>query len=222
MTMKRRTFLCAGATCAANLALVACSSALQRTNAAPRASSEDSGTRASKPGGKVLLVFFSRAGENYYYGGRTELTVGNTEVVANMIRDAIGCDVFQIQPVDPYPHDYEATVQRNVREQNENARPEIADLPASIDDYDTVLIGSPIWNVRAPRIMLTFAERYDFTDKAVFPFTTHAMSGLGRVVDEYIEACRGAKLGEGLAIQGELAAESRADVVAWLQRIGYA
>ena len=168
----------------------------------------------------MLLVFFSRAGENYFNGGRKDLAVGNTEVVAGMVRDALRCDVFQIKAVDPYPHSYDATVQRNVREQNDNARPKIANLPASLGGYRTILIGSPVWNVRAPRIMLTFTERYDFTGKTIYPFTTYAMSGLGSVVDEYRAACRGAKLGAALAIRGEEAEGSRKAVDGWLRRIG--
>ena len=201
---------------------VAASLALSSSAAARRsqARGDASGPPRPVPGGEVLLVFFSRAGENYFNGGRKDLTVGNTEEVAGMVRDALRCDVFQIKAVDPYPHSYDATVQRNVREQNDDARPKIVDLPASLGSYRTILIGSPVWNVRAPRIMLTFAERYDFAGKTIHPFTTYAMSGLGSVVDEYRAACRGAKLGEALAIRGEEAAGSRKAVDRWLRRIG--
>jgi len=215
--MERRAFLRTSASCAVSLALYSCSTSPQASSATAKEPSDDP---VSRPGGNVLLVFFSRAGENYFYGGRTELAVGNTEVAARMIRDIAGCDVFQIQPLDPYPHEYAATVQRNVREQNENARPEIVDLPPSIDAYDTLIIGSPVWNVRAPRIMLTLAERYDFTGKTIYPFTTYAVSGLGRVVEEYTAAFRGAVVGEALAIRGEEVAGGRAEIEAWLQRIG--
>jgi flavodoxin len=183
-------------------------------------SSSGSGATAPAVRDDVLLVFFSRAGENYFNGGRKDLAVGNTEVVAGMIRDALHCDVFQIKPVDPYAHSYDATVQRNLREQNEKARPKIVNLPKSLAAYRTILIGSPIWNVRAPRIMLTFVERYDFTGKTIYPFTTYAMSGLGDVADEYGAACRGAKVGEALAIRGEEAAGSRSQVGRWLRRSG--
>src|SRR4029079_3683707 len=101
------------------------------------------------------------------------------------------------------PYSYDATVQRNVREQNDNARPKIVDPPPSLGGHRTSLMGSPVWNVRAPRIMLTFAARYDFAGKTIYPFTTYAMSGLGSVVDEYSAACRGAKMGAGLAIRVE-------------------
>ena len=77
-------------------------------------------------GRRVLLAYFSRAGENYYYGGRTNLDVGNTEVLAAMIGNLIPCDVHRIEAADPYPDGYDATVVRNVREQDSNARPAIA------------------------------------------------------------------------------------------------
>ena len=82
---------------------------------------------------KVLLAYFSRAGENYYYGGRTHLTVGNTEVLANMIAQLIGCDVYRIEPVDPYSDDYAETRERNVQEQRADARPAIANPLDSIE-----------------------------------------------------------------------------------------
>ncbi|MGM9473312.1 hypothetical protein ACS5PJ_15085 [Pseudarthrobacter sp. YS3] len=80
--------------------------------------------------GRILLACFSRAGENYYYGGRTNLEIGNTEVLAGMISALITCDVHRIEAADPYPEDYEKTVARNVREQRADARPAmVAPLP---------------------------------------------------------------------------------------------
>ena len=123
----------------------------------------------TQTGNTVLLAYFSRAGENYYYGDRIDLEVGNTEVLAGMIRDLMACDVYRIEPVDPYRWDYEETRTRNVQEQDADARPAIANPLTSIKGYDVVLLGSPIWNVRAPMIMSTFAEGFDFTGKTVFP-----------------------------------------------------
>ncbi len=165
------------------------------------------------------MAYFSRAGENYYYGERTQLEIGNTEVVAGMISGRIECDVHRIEPVERYPDDYEETVERNHQEQDAEARPAIANPLASIERYDTVLLGSPIWSTRAPRIMMTFAEGIDFRGKTVFPFTTHAGSGLGGVVSDYTGACPGAILGEGLAVRGEEARDAGADVESWLRRI---
>lgn len=172
------------------------------------------------PGRRILLAYFSRPGENYSYGGRTNLKTGNTEVLARMISARIDCDVHRIEAVDPYPDDYDKTVARNVREQEADARPAIADLPSSIERYDTILLASPIWNVRAPMIMSTFTEKFDFGGKTVFPVTTYAMSGLGTTERDYRASCPGATIGEGLAVRGEEVRDADADVQAWLRRIG--
>lgn len=185
-----------------------------------------SSDRAGSPGvatpanGKVLLAYFSRAGENYYYGGRTQLAVGNTEVVAGMIAWLIGCDVYRIEATDPYPDDYEATVERNVQEQRADARPAIANPPPALAGYDTVLLGSPIWNVRPPLIMATLAARLNFGGKALFPFVTYAVSGLGTTVRDYAAWCPGATIGEGLAVRGEEVGAAGEAVEAWLRRSG--
>jgi multimeric flavodoxin WrbA len=76
-----------------------------------------------------------------------------------MIAKQIDAEVYRIRAASPYPHSYAATVARNVREQNADARPRIPNRLKSIDAYDVVLLGSPIWNVRPPMIMSTFAER---------------------------------------------------------------
>jgi flavodoxin len=169
---------------------------------------------------QTLLAFFSRAGENYFYGGRRDLEVGNTEVLARMIAELIDCDVHRIDAADPYPTGYEATVDRNVEEQDANERPAIANPLVSIAPYDTVLLGSPIWNVRAPMIMSTFTDSYDFTGKTVLPFVTYAVSGLGSVERDYAKACPGAQLGAGLAVRGEEVTRHRPDVEAWLEAAG--
>jgi flavodoxin len=189
-----------------------------RTGKAPaRTERPASATAPAKP---VLLAYFSRPGENYHYGGRADLTVGNTEVLAGMISEHLQCDVHRIEAVAPYSGAYDDTVARNAREQDADARPGIADLPSSIDRYDTVLLGSPIWNMRAPMIMSTFTERFDFRGRTVFPFTTYAMSGLGTPERDYAASCPGATIGEGLAVRGEKVRGADADARSWLRRIG--
>jgi flavodoxin len=180
-------------------------------------------TRAPRPAGRegrILLAYFSRPGENWWNGGRRNLEVGNTEVLARTIAARLDCDVHRIEAADPYPAGYDATVERNVREQDTDARPAIADPLGSIDGYETILLGSPIWNIRAPMIMSTFVERFDFAGRTVHPVTTYAMSGLGTTPEDYARECRGARIGAGLAVQGQEARSAGADVDAWLRRTG--
>ena len=169
---------------------------------------------------RTLVAYFSRAGENYYYGGRTTLEVGNTEIVADLIAGAVDVDVYRIEAADPYPESYDETVERNVQEQTDEARPAIAGNLPDVTDYDTVLLGSGIWNVQPPMIMRTFVESVDLSGKTIFPFVTYAVSGLGRTIDDYTGLCPQSTIGEGLAIRGEEAQDAKAEVETWLQAIG--
>jgi flavodoxin len=219
-TPNRRTVLRGGVLLAAStlVGTAACSTpAIPATTPEPTMTpTPTEGTTASR----TLLAFFSRPGENYYYGGRKDLQVGNTEVLARMISELIDCDEHRIEAADPYPADYDATVRRNVEEQDADARPAIANPLASIEQYDVVLLGSPIWNVRAPMIMSTFTDSYDFTGKTVHPFVTYAVSGLGSTVGDYATSCPGARIGEGLPVRGEEVPQHRADVESWLRAAG--
>lgn len=193
-------------------------STTSQPNRAESTVSDPSPTPSGAQRSRVLLAYFSRAGENYYNGGRRKLKIGNTEVIAGMISDLIDCDVYRIEAADPYPEGYDATVARNVQEQDADARPEIVNGLESIADYDTVLLGSPIWNVRAPMIMSTFTDSHDFTGKIILPFVTYAVSGLAGVDRDYAAALPRARVGTGLAIRGEEANRGRSRVEAWLRQ----
>jgi flavodoxin len=167
---------------------------------------------------RLGLAGVSGAAVRMLSAGRKTIRVGNSEMLARAISVRLDCDVHRIEAVDPYPADYDETIERNVQEQDTDARPTIANPLASIDAYDTILLASPIWNVRAPMIMTTFVERYDFAGKTVHPITTYAMSGLGTTPQDYARDCRGARIGTGLAVRGEMARSAGADVDAWLRR----
>ena len=217
--MNRRTLMRGSLTLGAGALLAACGASTSPSPASsqPQVTPENQANGSSS---KVLLVYFSRPGENYYYGDRIDLEVGNTEVVANMIASTIAVDVYRIQAADPYPESYEETVQRNKQEQDEEARPAIAGPLPQVDGYDTVLVGSPIWNVRPPMIMRTFADNVDLRGKTIHPFVTYAVSGMGSTIEDYTRFCRGASIKEGLAVRGEEAQDSRSDVDEWLRRTG--
>ena len=110
--------------------------------------------------GKTLVVYFSWS--------------GNTEEMASYIAEQVGGDLLEIQPKTAYPTDYNECGNIAKVERDENARPEIANLPASIDEYDTIMVGYPIWWHTAPMIIGTFLENYDLTGKEIHPFTQSA------------------------------------------------
>ncbi|MET4222967.1 flavodoxin [Oerskovia enterophila] len=177
-------------------------------------------TSGGTAGGGALLVFFSRAGENYWNGGRRDLEVGSTEVLATMIAERTGIDLHRVTAADPYPHAYDETVARNVREQDEDARPQIAEPLPDLAGYGTVILASPIWNVRPPMIMSTFLDGVSLAGTTILPVTTHAMSGLGRAPEVYATLAPDAVVGEGLAVRGERVADAGPEIDRWVRAAG--
>ena len=133
---------------------------------------------------KTLVVYFSRADENY---GVEDRTVGNTEILAKEIVHSKNADEFKIIPVKPYPKDYQTCVEVATKEHEENARPEYAG-DIDISDYDVIYLGYPIWWSDAPMIVYNFLEKHDFAGKTIYPFCTHEGSGeagtFGRIADK--------------------------------------
>jgi flavodoxin len=212
----RRAFLKGALVMSASVALpglAACSTERGRPTTQP---STQSRQQASS---RTLLAYFSRAGENYHYGGRRDLQVGNTEVVANMVSQLADVDMYRLQPAEPYPHDYEQTVERNRREQRADARPALIEPPPPMVAYDTVLLGCPVWNRSMPMIMRTFLDAVDLSGKTVLPFVTYAVTGMSGIPEEYASLLPGARVGEGLAVQGEEVQGAREQVQSWLRRL---
>ena len=218
------TLALGGTSAAAGLLLTSCaSSSSSASGASPAAASptaSSSSSSRSPTNGRTLVAFFSRAGENYFNGGRRNLTTGNTKVLAQMLAERLSCDLLEIQPLDPYSDEYDETVARNKREQDGDFRPDIAGASPLLGGYDTVLVGSPIWSVRPRMIMNTFLESVDWTGKSLHPFVTYAVSGLGSTETAYRQAAPEAQLGESLAIRGEEVADASERAASWLSAIG--
>lgn len=165
----------------------------------------------------ILVAFFSHTGENHNVG---VIEKGNTHIIAEMIAEETGADLFEIETVNPYPDAYDECTDVAKQEQKDNARPEIVDPPENLDGYDTVFIGYPIWWGDLPMAVYTFLESYDFAGKTLIPFCTHEGSGLSGTKGSIEEACSGATVLDGLAVQGSVAQnereEARAEVKEWL------
>ena len=171
---------------------------------------------------KILVVYFSRTGEEYNVG---TISKGNTAIVAEFIAQRTRADVFEVKPATPYPDEYEACTELSKRELETNARPPLANTLPNLEQYDTIFIGYPIWWGALPRIMMTFVESGSFGGKKLIPFCTHGGSGLASTERELAEACPKAEILSGLAIVGKRCQNDSAgvqrDVNEWLQGLGY-
>jgi len=165
----------------------------------------------------TLVVYFSRAGENYNVGVIEE---GNTAKLAKIIAEQTGADLFEIVPETAYPEDYDTMLEVATRERENDERPAYLGQIGSWEQYDTVFVGYPIWWGGAPMILYSFMEDYDWSDKTVIPFNTHEGSGQGNTVTQIESLCPGASMQKGMAVRGSKAqndAEGTAqDVANWL------
>ena len=176
-------------------------------------------------GSDILVVYFSRTGEQYTVGVIDE---GNTAIVAKMIADKTGADLFEVLPVDDhYPMTYDELTDVAKQEQNDNARPEYAGEAPDLSQYNTIFIGAPVWWGDWPMIMYTFFENNAdaLAGKTLIPFSTHEGSGLSGFDRKLSSACPNSTIGEGLAIRGNDAQNNqdnvRSTVNDWLAGLGY-
>ncbi|MGM9538743.1 MAG: flavodoxin [Candidatus Onthomonas sp.] len=167
----------------------------------------------------ILIVYYSRRGENYWNGEIRSLKKGNTEIVAELIQEAVGGDLFEIETETPYSADYTACTQEAQQELRDNARPQLKEYLDDLDGYDTIFVGYPNWWGTMPMAMFTFLERYDLAGKRILPFCTNEGSGMGRSEKDLRNLCVGATIERGLAIRGSEAAKSEGRVNAWLKSL---
>ena len=169
---------------------------------------------------KTLIAFFSRADENYFGGAMRYVKVGNTEIVANIIKDLVPADSFKIEMKNPYSPVYMTCIEEAKKDLRAKARPELVSLPGSIDEYDTVILAYPNYWGTMPMAVYTFLESFDFSGKTILPLCTNEGSGMGSSEREIKKTCPGATVKKGLPITGSAAAGSKSSVERWLKANG--
>lgn len=162
-----------------------------------QADTAQSETDSTAENDKTLIAYFSHT--------------GNTEEVAGLIADYTGGTLVQIERAEPYD-DVNA---QGEEELNTNARPEITVNLDSIENYDHIFIGYPIWWDEATMVIDTFLESYDFSGKTIIPFCTSASDTIDNSLHIFQELAPDAVIEEGLT------ANDTADIQPWLESLGY-
>lgn len=143
---------------------------------------------------------------------------GVTAKVAEKLSEAIGADLYAIEPEVPYTKadlDWMDKKSRSTIEMNNPAsRPAITGKRDNMNDYDTVFVGFPIWWYVAPTIINTFLESYDLTGKTIIPFATSGGSDMGKTNKKLLPSCKGAKLLNGKVFKASV---SGADLAKWAE-----
>lgn len=174
-------------------------------NAAPGSGSvSGTGTQntSADGNGKILIAYFS-------WGG-------NTEGVAKEIQSQTGADIFEITMVHPYSSDYNTVLDEAQRDQNAQARPELANHADNMDEYDIVMVGYPNWWASIPMPVASFLEEYDFSGKTILPFCSHGGGRFGQSLTAIAKLAPNAAIGEALSIHYSGGSELSGDVSDWL------
>ena len=167
---------------------------------------------------KNLVIYYSRKGQNYVNGKIVELEKGNTELIAEYIRDAVGADLFEIETVKEYPADYMECTKVAKQEQRDNARPKLKAYLHDIKDYDNIVIAGPCWWGTYPCAVFAQLEKLHFRGKKVFPVITHEGSGEAKSRSDLKKFCTGAKVCKPLAIQGRNCPAAKETVTRWAEK----
>ena len=165
---------------------------------------------------KALIIYFSRAGENYSVG---TVDKGNTELIVDYLTEVTKIKSFKIVPETEYPINYDETVEIAKKEKNSNTRPKIKNPLSSISEYDVILLGYPIWHGNLPNIVMTQLESLDFEGKTIYPFNTHEGSRIVDSINDIKKSAPKADVKEGFPLKGQYARkdDSKKDINEWLK-----
>lgn len=226
--MTRRGFLRVSGVAALGAAtmLVGCgeskgsSSSAATSSSAANTSSSSAASPSTTAEGDALVLVFSRADENYRVG---TVEVGNTMVLAQIIAEKTGADLFELERVEPYPEGYDACCDEAKSEQKADSRPELKALP-DISGYSVVYFGFPCWWGDMPMPVYTAIEALDWNGKTICPFNTHEGSGEAGMFTKLAQKCTGATITSGLTMTGATAQNDRtaaaSQVDSWLSKLG--
>lgn len=171
-------------------------------------------TPAAAASPRILVAYFSWS------------PAGNTKGMAEQIRALTGGELLRIEAAKPYPKDYDACVEQARKELLHGAyfKPELKTaLPASLDKYDVIFLGSPCWWGTMASPMWTFVSKFDWAGKTVVPFNTNGGSGFGRTLLDIKQFCKGATVKEGKAVRDNAVKgrRAKAEIEAWVAALGY-
>jgi len=144
-----------------------------------------------------------------------DLAVGNTKIVAEKIAYYTDAEILELLPVVNYPTNYDETVFLAEKEKQEDLRPEFKPLMVSAVS-EVIFLGFPNWCGVMPRIVVHFLEKYDFSNKIIYPFCTHEGSAFGSSLFELKQLCPDSSIMAGLPIKGSNVAKADTAIKNWL------
>jgi flavodoxin len=190
-----KNYFLAMAACAA-VALTGCSSKTATTT-----------EQQDEPADKVLVLYYSQTGV--------------TKTVAEELQRQLGADIAEIEAVNPYPDDYDATITRWRQELTDSVKPGIKPLKVNLDDYSTIFLGFPIWGGTYALPIATFVSQNPLKDKTVVTFATFGSGGIGSATADLQKALPEAKVVRGYGVRASRIDKAQAEITRFLIEGGY-
>lgn len=153
---------------------------------------------------KILTVYFSWS--------------GNTKLTAEKINSKTGGALFRIEPVTPYPDNYNETAYGVAKEQHDkNIHPPIKNI--DIGSCDVIFIGTPAWwYTMAPPVM-TFLEENNFEGKTIVPFITHGGGGGYNIAKDMEKLAKGSKVLKPFVVYGKGDYKTEKELIDWINNL---
>ncbi len=164
---------------------------------------------------KSLIIYFSRADENYFDGKIKSIDKGNTEIIAEYIKEITNSDIFKVEPLIKYSEKYTICIDE-AKERLQNHIAPIKENISDISSYDVIYIGSPVYWGKMPEELFTALKNLNFEGKVIKPFITHEGSGSAEIPNQIKEICNGATIMNSLVIVGSKSSNSKEMVENWL------
>ena len=159
---------------------------------------------------KILVLYFSRADENYYPNGIHAVAEGNTAKLAQAIAQVSGADLFEVQTDHHYPKAYHACTEEAKKLLAQGYRPHLT-TDCDVSPYDVICVGYPMWWGTMPTDLMAFLEQHaaDFAGKKVLPFCTHEGSRFDHSLRDLKRMLPGAQILAGLDMYGHVAQDTQ-------------
>ncbi|WP_229214095.1 flavodoxin family protein [Dyadobacter flavalbus] len=137
---------------------------------------------------KILIVYLSRT--------------KNTKAVAEIIQKQTGGRLVALELQNPYPQDYQTTVDQVARENASGFLPPLATVIDSIEKYEMIFLGFPTWGMQLPPPVKSFLKQYNLKGKTIAPFNTNAGYGIGSTFEEVKNLASGTRVLDGFSTRG--------------------
>lgn len=157
---------------------------------------------------KTIIIYFSYT--------------GNTRKIANYIKEKLNCDILELKPKVPYSTNYDEVVEEEQNLEGSNHTPEIKEININLNNYEQIILGTPVWWYRESPVIRTFLKNNDLSNKTIVPFATNA-GWLGQTFDAIKKECPNSKVTDEMNIVFESYSDKLKtpieDVNSWINKL---